>query len=75
MLGLFAATTEPTIESIESADYVNEEVIEVEDWMTRSFQDSVEEPLEIEDWMTKPFITTKNEQHVQYSKKNNRKRR
>ena len=35
--------------------YNMEESIEVEDWMTMPFIDSLEEPLVLEDWMTKPF--------------------
>jgi len=56
MLGLFASTTETSIESVESADQVIENVIEVEDWMTISFHKLVEEPIELEDWMIKPFV-------------------
>jgi len=56
VLGLFAATTEPTVESIESSDYVVEETIEIEKWMISPFHEWVEEPLELEEWMTKPFV-------------------
>jgi hypothetical protein len=31
--------------------------IQIEEWMTAPFIDSVEEPLIVEDWMTRPFIT------------------
>jgi hypothetical protein len=31
--------------------------IQIEEWMTSPFIDSIDEPLVVEDWMTKPFIT------------------
>ena len=31
--------------------------VEIEEWMTHPFMDSIDEQLVIEDWMTKPFIT------------------
>lgn len=34
-----------------------ERPIEIQEWMTQPFFDSLDEPLVIEDWMTKPFIT------------------
>ena len=34
-----------------------EKRIEIEQWMTKPFLDTIEEPLMVEDWMTKPFIT------------------
>jgi len=36
---------------------VFERPIQVEEWMTQPFAESIEEPLEVEEWMTKPFIT------------------
>ena len=48
ILGLFASLTKTT-------EYVIEDRIEVEEWTTTPFVDSVEEPLEVEEWMTKPF--------------------
>ncbi len=30
--------------------------IDVEEWMTKPFADSIEEPLEVEEWMTSPFV-------------------
>jgi len=39
----------------DAINYNMEESIEVEDWMTMPFIDSLEEPLVLEDWMTKPF--------------------
>ena len=40
----------PAVESV-----IVEESIEVEEWMTEPFCDTMEEPLELEEWMTKPF--------------------
>ena len=34
-----------------------ERSIQIEEWMTRPFSDSVDESLEVEEWMTRPFIT------------------
>lgn len=48
VLGLFASSTKTT-------EYVIEEKVEVEEWMTAPFVDSIEEPIEVEEWMTKPF--------------------
>ena len=45
VLGLFAAITEPTVESIE-----------VEKWILDLLEDTIEEPLKLEDWMLTPFI-------------------
>jgi len=34
---------------------IHEKPIDVEEWMTMPFVDSIEEPLEVEEWMTRPF--------------------
>lgn len=34
---------------------LEEETMQVENWMLKSFFDFVEEPLVVEEWMTKPF--------------------
>jgi len=39
------------------SNHLYEESIEVENWMTKPFIDTVEEELNVEDWMTKPFNT------------------
>ena len=36
-----------------------EQHIEVEEWMTKPFDNVIEEPLFVETWMTKPFLTQK----------------
>jgi hypothetical protein len=51
ILGLFASSTK----TVKTTDYVIEENIEVEEWMTEPFSGFIEEPLELEEWMTKPF--------------------
>lgn len=56
VLGLFAATTEPIMEVPECTNYIVEEQIHVERWMTKPFLEYAEEPLVLEEWMTKPFV-------------------
>lgn len=53
LFSFFISWSSPKIEK----EYVNEEYIEVEDWMLKPFKSDVlyEEPLEVEEWMLKPF--------------------
>ena len=56
IFSIFISGTNSEIEK----EYLNEESIEVESWMTKSFNTTFyEEPLEIEDWMLKPFQLNK----------------
>ena len=48
---LFLGNTAPEIKN----HRIYEPRIEVEEWMTEPFVDSMEEPLEVEDWMCEPF--------------------
>lgn len=53
MLLVFSSVLFLSTVNIKEASYEAE--LEVEEWMTEPFVESMEDPLVLEDWMTKPF--------------------